>query len=300
LWGSDRDARAARRDWRLQLRWLIDNMRWYNAFTMGEGEMTAFHRDLTKFRPHLLVAYAGSLYTFARFLQEKGWVPDYPRTALVSSAEVMTPPMRKLVEEVFRRPVFDRYGNREAGAIAAECGAHSGLHINEEDFLVEIDSADPERTAGRVVMTYFRNYAMPLIRYDTGDLARTLSGKCACGRPTARLRQIVGRQSDTIRTAAGKLVHGEFFTHVLYGARQVKEFQFVQETLTQYRLRVVAEGTDAAEEQRWRDKILETLGPGNELTIEHVSEVPALPSGKRRFTLSLLQEDAGDRAGETP
>lgn len=289
LWGSDRDTLAAQKDWKLELRWMVDNMRWYNAFNMGEDRMAAFHRELTRFRPHLLVAYAGSVFALARYLERNGVRPAYPGLAVMSSAEMLTPPMRSAVERVFGRPVHDRYGNREAGAIAAECDAHRGLHVNEQDFVVEIDNPEPTRTPGPVLITYLRNRAMPLIRYDTGDLGLWLPDEpCPCGRTTRRLAAIVGRQSDLIRTPAGRVVHGEYFTHVLYGAEGVESFQFVQETPMSYRLRVVGNGT-AAQENTWREKILHVLDSGSRLEIEYVKELPPLASGKRRFTVSLVE-----------
>jgi len=288
LWGSDRDTKAAFRNWRLNFRWWVDNMRWFNAFEMDEQEMAAFHRGMSKFRPHLIVAYAGSLQTYARFLRESAINPAYPQTSLVSSAEVLTSAMRTDVESVFHRPVFDRYGNREAGAIAAECETHGGLHVNEHDFIVEIDSQDPNHVPGPLLITYLINRAMPLVRYDTGDLAVWAAGNCACGRTTRRLARIVGRQSDTIRTAHGKLIHGEFFTHVLYGTEGVREFQFIQEDLLHYRLCVAAEYIKPDQESIWRKKITAVLGPEAVLTVEKVTTIPVLPSGKRRFTLSRL------------
>lgn len=286
LWGSDRDAKAAFRDWRLNLRWWLDNMRWYNAFDMGEEEMSAFHRAMTRFRPHLIVAYAGSLQVYTRFLKSIGAVPGYPLTGLISSAEVLTQAGREEIREYFQRPIYDRYGNREAGAIGAECEAHGGLHVNEHDFVVEIDSVDPFKEPGPLLITYLANRAMPLIRYDTGDLAVWAKGECSCGRTTPRLARVVGRQADTIRTAHGRLIHGEFFTHVLYGAEGVREFQFVQETMHRYCLRVVADRIRPEFEAQWRKKIEPMLGEGAGFRVELVDSIPVLASGKRRFTLS--------------
>lgn len=292
LWGSDRDVAASRRDWRLDLRWRIENMRWYNAFDMGEDRLARFHEDLQRFRPHLLVAYAGSVFTLARHLESRGLKPDYPLRGIVSSAEVITAPMRAQVERVFGRPVFDRYGNRESGAIAAECPHHQGLHVNEADFLVEIESADPHRIPGRVLVTYLRNRSMPLIRYDTGDVARWWADEpCACGRTWRRLAPVEGRMSDTIRTAGGRLIHGEYFTHVLYGSKAVREFQFVQDTLTDYRLLLVADPAQARpQEAHWREEIGRLLGPESRLAIEYVPEIAVRPSGKRKFTLTHVKD----------
>jgi phenylacetate-CoA ligase len=288
LWGSDRDHAASLRDWRLGLRWWIDNMRWFNAFNMAEERMAEYHADLTKFRPHLIVAYAGSLFTFANYLRDHGLKPHYPVKALVSSAEILTPPMRETIEGVFGCRVFDRYGNREAGAIAAECEAHAGLHINETDFAVEVGSHDPVQEPGPLLITYLANFAMPLIRYDTGDVAAIARGPCPCGRGGLRLARVLGRQSDTIRTASGKLVHGEYFTHVLYGSRGVREFQFIQEDMRHYRLVLVCDRRDPDQERHWTNKIRDVVGRESEVVIDYVPAIPALSSGKRRFTLSKV------------
>ena len=288
LWGSDRDVKSASARARLGLRWWIENMRWYNAFDMGEKRMAEFHRELSSFQPHLLVAYAGSVLVLARFLKERGIVPEYPSGAIVSSAEVLTFSMRRLVEEVFGKPVFDRYGNREFGAVAAECPAHQGLHINEADCIVEIDSDDPFKKEGRILVTYLRNRAMPFIRYDTGDMGRLeSSGPCGCGRTTWRLAAVTGRQSDTIRTAAGDLIHGEYFTHLLYDIPGVREFQFVQESETRYTMRLVVDRKKGdIPESELILRIREAVGKEADVRIEYATSIPVASSGKRKFTVS--------------
>lgn len=290
LWGSDKDVKSATAALRSTLRWWIDNRRWYNAFDMGEPEMAAAHADMARFRPHVLVAYANTAFAFARFLAARGLEPAYPLTALISSAEVLSPEARAEMERVFHRPVYNRYGNRETGAIAAECPAHVGLHVNELDFVVEIDSPDPLTRPGPVLITYLRNRAMPLIRYDTGDLACWKpDATCPCGRTTARLAAIVGRQADIIRTRSGRWIHGEYFTHLLYGVEVVRSFQFVQESLDAYTLVLEADAAACRTlEPRWRETIHAEVGVAAAVDIRYVDRIPTTASGKRKFTLSRL------------
>jgi phenylacetate-CoA ligase len=288
LWGSDKDVKTAGQEAKLAFRWWIDNRRWYNAFNMGEDRMAEFHAAMIRFRPHIIVAYAGSLEVYARFLEEhlfykvcdkahdKVGLPSltYPLTALVSSAEMLTPVARERIERVFGRPVFDRYGNREFGAIAAEDG-RGGLVVNPTDMVLESNEQ------GELLVTYLPNRGMPFIRYNTGDLTRL--------RPDGRLDPVAGRASDTIRTASGKLIHGEYFTHLMYRATRVREFQFVQEALDRYRLLVVADEPESASViDTIRSDILEEVGRECALVVEQVDTIPVLPSGKRKFTVSHL------------
>ena len=47
---------------------------------------------------------------------------------------------------------------------------------------------------GHVLVTGLRNFAMPLIRYDTGDLAsQAASGPCSCGARSPSFGEIAGR-----------------------------------------------------------------------------------------------------------
>jgi len=292
LWGSDQDVREALADARRALRCWIENIRWYNAFDMGDDKMAEFHRAMSHFRPHLIVAYAGAAAAYAEFLRARAIQPQYPLKSVVTSAEMLTADARKTIESVFRRPVFDRYGSREFGPVAAECAEHSGMHINELDCVLEIDSADPCSVPGRLLITYLRNHAMPFIRYDTGDLAIMMpEGVCACGRHSRRLSRIIGRQSDIITTASGRQIHGEWFTHLMYGVEGVRQFQFIQENLRQYRLVLVADWNRAHQhEAMLRTKILECVGADCVLNFEYVQHIYPMPSGKHRFTVSMVRK----------
>lgn len=290
LWGSDRDVRAALSNMRLQLCWWVKNRRWYNAFDMGSVEMAAFHRAMSRFRPDVLVAYAGAVLEDAKFFEREGFQAAYPESATMSSAEVLTADMRRMVENLFRKPVFDRYGKRKFGAIAAEGESHEGLHVNETDMLMGIDSPNPEPTPGPVIITYFQNRAMPLVRYDTGDHAtRMPEGPCACGGTTRRLRGIIGRRSDVLRMPDGRLIHGEFVTHLLYDVRGETQFRFIQEDLLAYPLLLVTDDRyEVASDAGLRRAIADRIGPEYVLAMEHVESISGLATGKYRFTESGL------------
>ena len=84
-------------------------------------------------------------------------------------------PYRRALERAFGPRVFETYGSRETMLIAAECAAHDGMHVAEENLLVEIVGDDgrpvgPGET-GAVAVTDLHNVGMPLIRYANGDMA---------------------------------------------------------------------------------------------------------------------------------
>jgi phenylacetate-CoA ligase len=88
--------------------------------------------------------------------------------------------------------------------VAAEClVARSGLHVQEDHFLVEVIDPDsgaavPAGGEGELVLTTLTKEALPLIRYRTGDLVSITSDPCECGRTTIRLMQLRGRRDDML------------------------------------------------------------------------------------------------------
>src|SRR5205823_1358723 len=137
-----------------------------------EERLLAFHRDLLRRRPRVLQAYARSALLFARYLEHNGLTPWRPHS-IVTSAEVLEPEERALVERVFGCRVFNRYGCREVSVIASECDAHQGMHVMAEGLLVEIETPDGPAAPGvmgNLLVTDLLNFAMPMIRYRIGDL----------------------------------------------------------------------------------------------------------------------------------
>lgn len=84
----------------------------------------------------------------------------------------------------------------EIRIVAHRCEARR-YHVNAEHCVVEIVDEDSQpcmvgRT-GKLLVTGSSNFAMPLVRYNTGDLAEAVGGPCACGRTLPSIGQIVSR-----------------------------------------------------------------------------------------------------------
>ena len=120
-------------------------------------------------------------------------------------AEPHTEKMRKKIEEIYGYKAFNSYGLSEMNGpgVAFECPYQEGMHIWEDNFLVEI--IDPKTlqpvadgVEGELVMTSLQKEGMPLIRYRTKDLTRIIPEPCACGRTHRRIERIKGRTDDML------------------------------------------------------------------------------------------------------
>ena len=162
------------------------------------------------------------------------------------------------------------------------------MHINSDLHVVE--HVDLKQPTASLAITPLENYGMPLLRYVNDDLADNAPGKCACGRPYPAMSAVEGRTSDNFKTPDGRLIHGEYLTHLMYGIEGVQEFQFVQRELTVVVLSVVPSNTFGAATDARLGLIASKFGAyfGFPLQIILVDHIKPAPSGKRRFTVSLI------------
>lgn len=123
----------------------------------------------------------------------------------IFGAEPWTEEMRRKIEDSLGIEAFDIYGLSEVAGpgVAYECNAHQGMHINEDNFIIEIIDPEtgevlPDGVQGEVVFTCITKEALPLIRYRTRDIAAIHHGKCACGRTFVRMEKPCGRTDDML------------------------------------------------------------------------------------------------------
>ena len=264
-----------------------------DAFNLSHADMQAYQQQLESVQPRMLLGYAGALAQFAAYLQQ--YAPNHrirPR-GIVSSAEVLTAENRRLIESVFHCKVLNRYGSREVGLIASECPQQSGLHINADNVLVEVVNADGLPAApgevGRVLVTDLWNFAMPLIRYELGDMAVMQPEPCACGRSLPLLANVAGRISDFLIAQDGRKVHGEYFTHLFYGEDKLQQFQLVQISRSELILKwVLKDANQQPDAARYQQKIREVLGDV-QVSIEYLEHIPLTASGKYLFTICQVR-----------
>ena len=289
LWGADRDL-AVRRGWRevVETRLLRRQVE-LDAFDLSPAILDRFVDRLVAFAPEILRGYASVLALLAARLESTGRRLPPPR-GIISCAETLDADTRAALRRVLGAPVFDRYGSREFGLIASECEAGT-LHVNTAGVHVEILDGDAPAlpgTSGRVVITGLGCRVMPLVRYETGDVAMALEpAPCGCGRGLPGLGRIVGRTSDFVVGADGRLIHGEFFTHLFYGRRGVRGFAVRQAADGPVLVEVAGDGVGLEGELvEVEDRIRARLGPGIAVRTVRVERIAPPPSGKTRFVRS--------------
>ncbi len=141
----------------------------------------------------------------AESIHEKGIRNDIKLKAGIFGAEAWTEEMRKDIESRLGIKAYDIYGLTELSGpgVAFECCEQTGMHINEDHFIVETIDPEtgkvlPEGEKGELVFTSITKKAFPLLRYRTKDIAVLKREKCSCGRTFVKMSKPMGRSDDML------------------------------------------------------------------------------------------------------
>ena len=169
------------------------------------------------------------------------------------------------------------------------------MHITSENVIVEIIKdnrpAKPDED-GEIVITHLDNYAMPFIRYRTGDIGRQTNETCPCGRGLEIIKDIKGRTTDFIIAPDGRWVHGLALIYVLRDIPGVLQYQIIQEDVDSIRILIVINDDFPPNGvEQIRESVVARLGSDVQVDVEQVSEITPDPSGKFRYVISWVARD---------
>ena len=266
-----------------------DNQLLFSYYHLSDKTLPLFVDKLRDFRPAYIEGFPSTMLAFARFLAKRGEV--VPVRAVFTSSEPLYAGHRREIEAAFATTVYDYYGHAERTVTAAEC-PHGSMHVNPEYGVLEIlqgDAPAPAGQGGEIVGTGLTNFGMPLIRYRTGDMSRTVAGPCPCGRETPLIGAVEGRAADFIRTSDGRLMPGDGVMEVFYGIDNVKESQVVQEAVDRLVVKLVTDDASApVDERRLRSNLARCLGPNMDVSIEYHQSIWDQGEMKKRWVVSKI------------
>ncbi len=276
--------------WKSRLRNALSTRTTYlDTLCFTEEKLAAFVRVLRTERPPMLFGHAHSVFRLAEYVARTNGPPIAFR-GIITTAMTLSPEERMRIEEVFATPVFNRYGCEEISIIASECEAHAGMHVFAEGVLLEYGTGARPGEPAKLLVTDLLNRAMPLIRYEIGDLAIPEDCPCPCGRGLPLLREVSGREADFLYTPEGKPVFGISIldTFVIHIAG-IKQLQIVQDRLDHLRIRVVRDREFSDDTTaKLGNTIRKVFGEVMTWNAEYVPAIELTPAGKYRFSICEL------------
>lgn len=233
-----------------------------------------------------LLAFASTYDIIGRYISEKKFDGNEAKVlSIVSMSEHLPENSRQLLSQAFGAPVVSRYSNMENGFIGQQPIGEDYYVLNEASFKIELLSMSDDTPVeigqiGRIVITDYYNYAMPFIRYDTGDLGIFESMKIN-GRLKNVLVSIEGRVVDMVFRTNGDIVSPHTITNTMWKYPYLIQWQFHQTGKRSYKFIINGDLSDSQRAILTQD-IKNYLGFDAELSYEFVDDIPVLASGKRK------------------
>lgn len=210
------------------------------ASFQGEGSVVNRHASnrslddevaaLQECRPAYLKATAFRAAAIGELLMRQG--KTFPLRQILSQYERVTPRQREVCRRAFGAEIIDRYSCEESGWLALQCPKHEHLHVMAGSTLIEIVDdrlkACPPGIAGKVLVTNFYSFAMPIIRYDIGDIAEW-GEPCDCGINFPVIKRLWGRKRNLVRVPNGELRPMLYLGDDIAKNPVVREFRLIQQ-----------------------------------------------------------------------
>lgn len=266
---------------------------YFTAFNSNEQSVLKALK-FAKPKKTILVGYASSLHFFAE--TAKKYNLNIKLKSVISLGDKLFEQYRKNIESAFNCDVFDTYGSSEGFLMGFQHDLNYMYHFNPQTFIELVDDiGNPVQDGqmGHVVVTRLDGFSMPLIRYKLGDLAIKLPRQ---EYPTNRklsfpiLKQIVGRNTDIIKTPGGKVLVVHFFTGIFEHFQEIKQFRVLQLKLNQLKIEIIkgANFNDLVFENL--KKTVQEKVNDSKLVIEYdfVSNIPSTQSGKPEIVKTFI------------
>lgn len=258
---------------------------------LNEENLMKYYQIMVDKKCTALMAYPSTLDTAVTLWAKRVNNTSSVRT-IISTSETLTSEVRTKLRGFFGDDVniVARYSNTENGVLGQE-SSEDHYVINWASYFIEILKLDSDEPAapgelGRIVVTDLYNLAFPMIRYDTGDVAKMIY-------PENRLpylENLFGRRMDLIYDTKGDVVSPFLLCRTMRLSHGVEQWQFIQKKETEYIIRIAVNKGEKPILDKEINMFRETLGENASISVEYVDEIPVMNSLKRKLIVSEIHK----------
>lgn len=174
-------------------------------------------------------------------------------------------------------------GQTDIDGHGTEMNINKGVILEVLNMEKDIPAADGE--LGRLVVTDLTNYALPLIRYEIGDVAAIVKRN---GNIIERVNNLTGRKTDIIYRPNGSPIDIQNSLPIeIFLNKGITQWQFIQTGKKDYTLKLLLKDKNLiSEESLFKQYLNGILGPEAQIKIIFTNDIPVLNSGKRRLIIN--------------
>jgi len=278
---------------------------WYQKLGAWKRDQISVFRPVeewlelwNRLRPDILYGYSGSLRLLALHCLDHGPLVPQPKF-VVGVSDLSSDADREIMRRTFGCELIDIYGAAETGCLAWPCPDCKSYHLNSDTVVVQVcrdGKPVPAGQSGNIIVTNLLSKAMPILRYDLGDIGRLSDRPPVCGRSLPLMEIVEGRADSVLRLPSGRLLSPMFFYGVMKPARDVQAWRVVQEENGSLTILAVPRPYAPPDwEASLRRHVEEKLGEKAAVEIVPVETIPPDPSGKVRAVLSKISAKKAGR-----
>jgi phenylacetate-CoA ligase len=270
----------------------------FPVFNLSDEVCAVYLKQFEKTSFEYLNGYTSSLVLFAKYcisvnIVLKQICPSLK--ACFTTSEMCSNTDRQIMEKGFGVKVVNEYGCAELDLLAFE-DADGDWRMNEENLFIEIvDDAGqpvPDGEEGRIIVTSLYNKAMPMIRYELGDIG-TITPNRRKGIHRI-LKALTGRTNDIAILPSGRKAPGLTFYYVtkslLEQGGSMKEFIIKQIEPSTFALEYVALSEISEVERKKIAEMMDTyLEPGLKLSFIRKETIERTKAGKLKQFQYLVE-----------
>jgi phenylacetate-CoA ligase len=257
---------------------------------LRRSDPRAYVEDLLRIRPDVITAYPSILLLVIRSATPAELSRIRPR-AIHLHSELLTEGVRATIRQAFGCDCYDDYSTFEFHHVAYECRQHR-YHVAADNVIAEfVRDGRPvgPGESGEILLTGLTNRAMPLLRYEIGDVGAPSDERCPCGRGFPTMALIEGRVDDHLVLPSGRRLSPRMVNPAFENLPGILEHVLVQEAVDRVVVHLnVADAHRATAPAQVASALRELFGEPVQIETRLSSDLERGRTGKLRCIVSKV------------
>lgn len=254
-----------------------------SSYSLSSENVNCYISALNKWKPEYIDSYPSIIFQMIKLAKEKNLKINFIPKFILTSSETLYKNQKLEIEEFFSCPVVDHYGCTEMSVSAFS--KDNKYYIHPIYSVLELDAIDDQKY--KIYATGLLNFAMPLIRYDIGDVIVSDNSK----NPYI-FSSIEGRVDDLIVTPEGRRIGR--IDPAFKGIEGVRLSQLVQTSRNQIEVKIVLqkEMKEKFNENMLIENLKQRTSEKINYRITYHDDIESSSNGKFKSVISSIDQTA--------
>lgn len=205
----------------------IDRLRnfiYYSPYHLSDKNCAVFYNDMISRKVKFLRGYPSSIKIFASYCKKNKLKIKSLKGVLLAS-ETLSSSDKLYIKSCFDVPVVNHYGLAECIVMVGNIQSDNILYNYDDYGYLELVSNNNNTYS--MIGTNLNNFAMPLIRYNTNDIAICSEIEVDSNINFKQIISIAGRQNEFIKSEKEKIPVTNLYT-IFSKYENISKFQIIQ------------------------------------------------------------------------